>query len=380
MATASTGRSPSSSWGCGDRAGVRGARRDRTALRGGADARLRREGERAERARGLHAGADRRHHHRDAALDARAGARLRVHRLDHIGVAVPCSYESLHGVEGDAPLVFHFNGTIFYRGDEGSLQMELVPWSCSVDYALPVAVWRELFPDGVWWHCRRTRWTHCATSSAAAAHRRSTPAWRSCCDARAADRTRCSTRATRSTRTRRARPRTRRRRRSASSARVSTWSCRGSSSAMRTSAARCTSSTEPARVTTSSPATMASPACTCGSGSCETTGGSRCASRTSIRAAGPAARAALHASGPLRPVSLTAGRRASQRQHVSRAGRRRTSSVPPSCCPTTRRSPRRAAATCSTRPRSRRRCCCTCKPSATPSAGVARRTPRVRWR
>jgi len=65
-------------------------------------------------------------------------------------IAVPCSYESLHGIEGFAPLVFHFNGTIFYRGDEGSLQMELVPWSCSVDYALPMAVWRELFPDGTW--------------------------------------------------------------------------------------------------------------------------------------------------------------------------------------------------------------------------------------
>ena len=65
-------------------------------------------------------------------------------------ITVPCSYESLHGVEGEASLVFHFNGTIFYRGDEGSLQMELVPWSCSVDYALPMAVWRELFPDGTW--------------------------------------------------------------------------------------------------------------------------------------------------------------------------------------------------------------------------------------
>jgi hypothetical protein len=28
--------------------------------------------------------------------------------------------------------------------------MELVPWSCSVDFALPMAVWRELFPDGTW--------------------------------------------------------------------------------------------------------------------------------------------------------------------------------------------------------------------------------------
>ena len=65
-------------------------------------------------------------------------------------IAVPCSYESLHGIEGEAPLVFHFNGTIFYRGAQGSLQMELVPWSCSVDFALPMVLWRELFPDGTW--------------------------------------------------------------------------------------------------------------------------------------------------------------------------------------------------------------------------------------
>ena len=65
-------------------------------------------------------------------------------------IAVPCSYESLHGTEGEARLVFHFNGTIFYRGDEGSLQMELVPWSCSVDFALPIAVSQELFPSDTW--------------------------------------------------------------------------------------------------------------------------------------------------------------------------------------------------------------------------------------
>jgi hypothetical protein len=69
-------------------------------------------------------------------------------------IAVPCSYESLHGIEGAAPLVFHFNGTIFYRGDGGELQMELVPWSCSVDYAFPVSVWKELiehhYADGIW--------------------------------------------------------------------------------------------------------------------------------------------------------------------------------------------------------------------------------------
>lgn len=66
-------------------------------------------------------------------------------------LAVPCSYEPFHDAEGEAPLVFHFNGTIFYRGDDGKLQMELVPWSCSVDFAFPVAIWRELMQrHGAW--------------------------------------------------------------------------------------------------------------------------------------------------------------------------------------------------------------------------------------
>ena len=50
---------------------------------------------------------------------------------------MPCSYDmelvaakyfySLPG--GEVPLAFNFNGTIYYRGDDGRLQMSLVPWS-----------------------------------------------------------------------------------------------------------------------------------------------------------------------------------------------------------------------------------------------------------
>jgi hypothetical protein len=76
-------------------------------------------------------------------------------------LVVPCSYALeqaapayFHGAEGDAPLVFHFNGTVFYRGDDGGMQMELVPWSCSVDFSFPVAVWQAMmahhYPDGAW--------------------------------------------------------------------------------------------------------------------------------------------------------------------------------------------------------------------------------------
>ena len=55
---------------------------------------------------------------------------------------------------GDVPLAFNFNGTIYYRGADGRLQMSLVPWSASAEFRLPVSTWRELiehhYPGGAW--------------------------------------------------------------------------------------------------------------------------------------------------------------------------------------------------------------------------------------
>jgi len=73
---------------------------------------------------------------------------------------VPCTYDlevtaskymqALDG--GDVPLIFHFNGTILYAGEHDRLQVALVPWSCSVPWRMPVAVWRQTiaahFPGG----------------------------------------------------------------------------------------------------------------------------------------------------------------------------------------------------------------------------------------
>jgi hypothetical protein len=67
-------------------------------------------------------------------------------------VAVPASFDMevasakyLHGLpDGDVPLAFNFNGTVHYRGDDGRLQMSLIPWSCSAEYRLPVTIWRDL--------------------------------------------------------------------------------------------------------------------------------------------------------------------------------------------------------------------------------------------
>ena len=65
------------------------------------------------------------------------------------------SSKYLYGLpDGEVPLAFNFNGTVHYRGDDGRLQMSLVPWSCSAEFRLPVPTWRELiehyYPQTGW--------------------------------------------------------------------------------------------------------------------------------------------------------------------------------------------------------------------------------------
>lgn len=84
-------------------------------------------------------------HQADALVPAFTGA-------TSFRVAVPASYDMevasskyLHGLsDGEVPLAFNFNGTVHYRGDDGRLQLSLVPWACSAEFRLPVATWREL--------------------------------------------------------------------------------------------------------------------------------------------------------------------------------------------------------------------------------------------
>lgn len=46
--------------------------------------------------------------------------------------------------DADVALTFNFTGTIFYRGEEGRMQIIKVPWECSTRYAMPVATWKEM--------------------------------------------------------------------------------------------------------------------------------------------------------------------------------------------------------------------------------------------
>jgi hypothetical protein len=56
--------------------------------------------------------------------------------------------------DGEAPMALHFNGIVYYPDLAGGLQMSLVPWSTSVDFRMPVSVWRETiehyYPSTAW--------------------------------------------------------------------------------------------------------------------------------------------------------------------------------------------------------------------------------------
>jgi Family of unknown function (DUF6084) len=79
-----------------------------------------------------------------------------------VAVPIACNYDLevaaakyLHSLpDGQAPLALHFNGTVYYRADDGALQMVLVPWTKSIDFRLPVSVWQETiehyYPNTGW--------------------------------------------------------------------------------------------------------------------------------------------------------------------------------------------------------------------------------------
>jgi hypothetical protein len=79
-----------------------------------------------------------------------------------VAVPIACHYDLelaaakyLHSLpDGEAPLALHFNGMIYYPGDDGGLQMVLIPWSKSIDFRMPVSVWSETishyYPGTAW--------------------------------------------------------------------------------------------------------------------------------------------------------------------------------------------------------------------------------------
>ena len=79
-----------------------------------------------------------------------------------VDLHMPCTYDfevtaakylqALGG--GPVPLEFLFSGTVFYAGQNGTLQTAMVSWDKEAEFDLPVQVWRETmdhyFPDSAW--------------------------------------------------------------------------------------------------------------------------------------------------------------------------------------------------------------------------------------
>lgn len=75
---------------------------------------------------------------------------------------VPCTYDLELAAakyfyslpDGEAPLSFHFTGSVLYRGDAGGVQVVLIPWTCSAQYRMPVNAWKAMmdnhYPNGSW--------------------------------------------------------------------------------------------------------------------------------------------------------------------------------------------------------------------------------------
>jgi hypothetical protein len=79
-----------------------------------------------------------------------------------VAVPIACNYDMevasskyLHSLsDGEAPLALHFNGVVYYPGDDGGLQMVLIPWSRSLTFRMPVSAWTETiehyYPNTTW--------------------------------------------------------------------------------------------------------------------------------------------------------------------------------------------------------------------------------------
>lgn len=61
--------------------------------------------------------------------------------------------------EGDVCLLFLFSGTVFYLGDAGRLQTQLISWDKECAYRLPVRTWRDMmdhhYPNSAWLYLQR---------------------------------------------------------------------------------------------------------------------------------------------------------------------------------------------------------------------------------
>lgn len=79
-----------------------------------------------------------------------------------VDLQIPCSYDFnlaatkyFYAVEeGEIPLLLLFSGTVFYREEDGSLQVMQIPWSKETRFRLPVQTWKQMidfyYPNSAW--------------------------------------------------------------------------------------------------------------------------------------------------------------------------------------------------------------------------------------
>ena len=84
-----------------------------------------------------------------------------------VNLELPCTFDFnvattkyLHAIEtGDVPICVMFSGTVFYKGEDGALQIAQVPWDREANFKLPISVWKEMmdvhFPNTAWLCLRR---------------------------------------------------------------------------------------------------------------------------------------------------------------------------------------------------------------------------------
>jgi hypothetical protein len=79
-----------------------------------------------------------------------------------VDLQLPCTFDFnvaatkyFHALDvGEIPLCVMFSGTVFYKGEDGALQIAQVPWDREANFRLPVSVWKQMmemyYPNCAW--------------------------------------------------------------------------------------------------------------------------------------------------------------------------------------------------------------------------------------
>jgi len=79
-----------------------------------------------------------------------------------VDLHVPCTFDFnvaatkyFYGLSsGDLPLCFQFSGTVFYKDQDGALQVSPISWDKEARFRLPLKVWKALmdehYPNSAW--------------------------------------------------------------------------------------------------------------------------------------------------------------------------------------------------------------------------------------